>query len=415
MAINPVGSQRGIAIPCASPGPFTLEDLTLLPIRIWTARLLVAICFVWPYFNFGLADTGMNLEVNCLPVFAAAALLPEVLWRDRRSILLALPVFGVAAVWATPAAVLRLAIAIVPLHFLLNLTRHLRARGQSLLPLGLAYRALQVFVLFCLVQTVDFEVHAVIPGWLSKVLVQIVPRYSGMPYDEFGVRGVQGWASEPAGAAMVCAAFALVAIFERPERRWRVLALFLSLLIMNKSIYAIFLTLLLGLASVLTLRHRLYSLLAILVLALATMFYVARSGRIAELQSSVLTDGLDRASNTELIRFAQLLYPLQQFPHIYRPPTLFATKVMEPIGLLALLAGYGSVPGIVWLVYIQRRNFRFAQVPLRPFALVAGLLLLIMVPPDLIPSILAVSIFCVPLRQSPGLRWTPETSPRGAS
>lgn len=168
----------------------------------------------------------------------------------------------------------------------------------------------------------------------------------------------------------------------------------------------------------LTLRRKLYSLLAILFLALATMFYVASSGRIAELKTRILMDGVDRASNVELIRFAQLLYPLQQFPHIYRPPTLFGAVVMEPMGLLALLAGYGSVPGILWLAYIQWRNFPFGRVALRPFALIAGLLLLVMVPADLIPSILALSVFCIPVRQPLGLRRFPpaqEIPPREPS
>lgn len=240
MGINETGDGKKLRYPNGIPGPYTMADLTLRPIRIWTARLLVAICFVWPFFNFGIAIAGSTLEVNFLPVFAAAALLPEILLRDRPSILLAVPVFIVAALWATPSAVLRLVIAMVPLHFLLNLTHHLRERGQSLLPLGLAYRTLQVFVVFCVVQTVDFQVHPVIPGWISNTLVQIVPRYSGTPYDDYGVRGVQGWASEPAGAAMICATFALVAILERQERRWRVLALFALLMLMNKSVYAIF-------------------------------------------------------------------------------------------------------------------------------------------------------------------------------
>ncbi len=85
-----------------------------------------------------------------------------------------------------------------------------------------------MFVGFSIAQTADMQLFPVLPGWLTDALINIVPRYSGTPYDEFGIHGVQGWASEPSGAAVMGAAFALVAILQRPSRRWRVLALFLT-------------------------------------------------------------------------------------------------------------------------------------------------------------------------------------------
>ena len=219
----------------------TAWDLTLPSTRLAAARFLVAFCFVWPYFNYTLIDSYSQVEINFLPVFLAALLLPEVTVREKWSILLALPVFCVAFIWGNSTAPLRLAIGIVPLHFVLNLRHHLRERGRDLLGPNLAYRALQVLVGFSIAQSIDFQLFSIIPGWLTNALVNIVPRYSGMPYDEFGIHGVQGWASEPSGAAVMGIAFALVAIAQKPSRRWRVLALFTALTAANKSVYALML------------------------------------------------------------------------------------------------------------------------------------------------------------------------------
>jgi hypothetical protein len=382
----------------------SLEALTLFPQRLAAARVLVAFCFVWPFFNYNLVDPGNMMEVNFLPVFVAAALLPGIMLSEWRSLLLSLPVFAVAALGASPVEALRIGIGIIPLHFLLNLARHLEQRSMSLLPRGLAYRALQLFVLFCIAQTINFQVYPVIPGWLTQLLFNIVPRYALVPYDEFGVRGVQGWASEPSGAAVICGAFALVAILERRDRCWRVVALLMVLVVINKSVYSILLAALVGLSCIFTLRRKTYALAAFIPLCAAALFYFAFSGRLAELHTSIQSDGLNGESNREFFRFAQILTPLIQFPAVYKPPVLFDNVVAEPMGLLPLVLGYGSIPGAIWLGWMLWRNFRLPKTPRRPFALVAGFVVFIIAPPDLIPSVVALAVYLAASRRntSPG-------------
>jgi len=58
------------------------RELTFPAARLALARLLVAFCFVWPYFNYTLIDPDSKVEVNFLPVFLAAILLPEVTFRE---------------------------------------------------------------------------------------------------------------------------------------------------------------------------------------------------------------------------------------------------------------------------------------------------------------------------------------------
>ena len=91
-----------------------LRGLTLPGARLVVARLLVIFSFVWPFFNYTLIDPNSLTEVNFVPVLAAALLLPEVAWRERCSILLSLPVFLVALLWANSTAPLRLAFGIIP-------------------------------------------------------------------------------------------------------------------------------------------------------------------------------------------------------------------------------------------------------------------------------------------------------------
>lgn len=375
------------------------RSLTLPSVRLTLARALVAFCFVWPYFNYTLVDPTSHVEINFLPVFLAAILLPEVTLREMRSLLLALPVFLVALIWGNPTAPLRLAIGIVPLHFVLNLTRHLRERNRDLLPPNLAYRTLQVFVCFCIAQAVDTQLFPILPGWLTNTLTNILPRYSGMPYDEFGIHGVQGWASEPSGAAVMGAAFALVAILQRPSRRWRVLALFLTLTAVNKSVYVLMLLVLLSIGCLATTARRRYALMASVPVGAAVLFLIVRSARLVDLRSDLLINGTSSSTNNELARITQILAPLGQFPRIYNPPMLFGGIVLEPMGLLPLVAGYGSVLGIVWLIFLLRRNFPLRQIPLRPLALVAGAILLVLTAPDFIPAVVAFAFFMVPVKR----------------
>lgn len=387
-----------------------LRGVTFPSLRLAIARSLVIFCFVWPFFNYTLLSPDSTVEINFLPVILAALILPEISFREKWSILLALPVFIVALIWANPTAPARLAIGIIPLHFVLNLTRHLREQGQDLVPPNLAYRALQAFVGLCILQTIEFRLFPIIPEWLTSVFVAILPRYSGVPGEDFGIRGVQGWASEPSGAALTCIAFALVAILQRPDRRWRVLALYAIFVTLNKSIYAMVLATVLGLICLFSMRRKLYSLLALVPMFLTVLLYLATSNRVAELRTNISIFGLDRESNNELQRFAQIFYPLQQFPHVYTPVTLILNGHlfgMEPIGLLPLVSGYGSVFGLLWVAYIMWRNFPLNKLSRRPLALFAAFILLMMTPADLIPSLVALALFAVPR--------SPQAPPHGKS
>jgi hypothetical protein len=393
----------------------SLRAFTFAPTRLALARMLVVFSFIWPFFNYQLVDPSSLTEINFLPVILAAVLVPEITLREKWSLVLTLPVFAVALIWANPTAWLRLAVGIIPLHFVLNLTRHLKEHGRELIPSDLAYRALIVFVVFCMMQTVQFNVFPVIPEWLTAALMQVVPRYSAIPYDDTGIRGVQGWASEPSSAALVCVAFSLVAIRQRPQRRWRVLALFALFVLLNKSIYALVLLILLALGCLFASRKKLLPLLALIPMSLAVSVYIARSGRLAQLHNNLLVSGVNSEFNKELMRFAQMFYPLQGFPRIYSPPNLYGSLVMEPMGLLPLLTGYGSVPGLVWLIYILWRNFPPRRVLLRPLALVAGLVLLMMTTPDLIPSVVALTVFLVPRTKQAASAEYPEGDESGAA
>jgi hypothetical protein len=297
------------------------------------------------------------------------------------------------------------------LIFILNLTQHLRERNRDLLPPNLAYRTLQVFVCFCVAQTVDTQLFPVLPGGLTAALINFVPRYSGVPYDEFGIHGVQGWASEPSGAAVMAAAFALIAILQRPSRRWRVLALFVALAAVNKSVYALLLLVLLSIGCLATTARRRYALIASVPVAATLLFLIVRSARLVDLQSDLLINGMSSSVNPELARFTQILAPLSQFPWVYTPPMLFGGIILEPMGLLPLVVGYGSIFGIVWLLYILRHYFPLRGVPLRPLALVAAAILLLLTAPDFIPAVAAFAFFTVPLRQEGSSFCAPEEKP----
>jgi hypothetical protein len=140
--------------------------------------------------------------------------------------------------------------------------------------------------------------------------------------------------------------------------------------------------------------------LALVAVGVTVLLLIAHSSRLADLHTNLLVGGVSSESNRELARFAQILYPLQQFPRIYQPPILFSFFVMEPMGLLPLAAGYGSVFGVAWLAYILRRNFPLRRLPLRPLALVAGLMLLVFTAPDFIPAVVAFAVFMVPPKQN---------------
>jgi hypothetical protein len=370
-----------------------LSYLTLPNVRLNMARALVLFCFVWPYFNYTQMFADSTMEINFLPVFLAALIVPEVTLQSPMALLLALPSFGIAIIWAAPTAPLRLAIGILPLIFILNLTRHLRERGQTLIPGRLAYRLLKVFVLFSLLQSIDMNYLHIIPTPVTQALIFVLPRYSGEAYDDSGIRGVQGWASEPSGAAVMCIALALLAIDEKPELRWRILGLYGSLALLNKSVYSLVLLLMLTIGCLSTLKHKRYAWLAGLPACAGVIFMILHSSRIAELQSNLLVDGMSRESNHELARFGQIFFPLQQFPLVYKPPILFGSIVMEPMGLVPLVLGYGSVFGLIWIGYILLRYFRLRTLQAKPLAIISSLVLLMMTAPDFIPAVAAFAAF----------------------
>jgi hypothetical protein len=65
------------------------------------------------------------------------------------------------------------------------------------------------------------------------------------------------------------------------------------------------------------------------------------------------------------------------------------------------MVGFGSVLGIIWLLYIQRQNFPLRKLSLRPLAFVSAFVLLIMASPDQVPPIVALSVFLVPRTRQP--------------
>lgn len=389
----------------------TFHELTLPALRLTVGRALVVVSFIWPFFNFDLILPGNSMEVNFLFVFLAALILPEIFLDEWRSIVFAVPAFLVALICSSPTSCLRLIAAIVPLHFVFNLTRELRARGLELVPFNVAYRALKIFVLFCTAQTIQMNYFHILSATHSNLLVAIIPRYMTIPYDSLGVHGVQGWASEPSSAGLTSIAFALVAIHQKPELRWRVMAWFACLLMLNKSIYAAILAVLLLVACLQSLRRKVLATLALIPTGVLVATYMVYSGRVAILRESLMIDGLSSESNHELARFVQILSPLQQLPHIYKPVILFGRWVMEPMGLLPLVAGYGSIFGVLWLFYILKKNFPFNQIRMRPFWLLALFVLLFIASADLICSIVALAVFVVPsgdgLRNEPLIANTP--------
>lgn len=381
--------------------PLAIGDLTLFPLRVALGRFLVALCFVLPYVNYHLIDDGYRMEANFLPVLLAAIILPEIFLSDKWSVLLLVPVFAVSLLGSTLDPFMRMAIGVVPFVFVLNLTVYLRKQGKCLLYPNLAYRALQLFVILSVAQTLGLHHFKVIPEWVTQLLSAIVPRYSGEGYDDFGIRGVQGWASEPSSAGLASIAFALVAIRERPDRGWWILTLFLLLVAVNKSIFALLLGVLLVIACLITLQRKSHALLSLIPIALLAVVFITGSVRVSELHETIQESGMSSQYNKEFVRFAQIITPFEQFPHIYRPPILFDTLVEEPLGLLPLVVGYGSVMGLIWLVYILRHNFPTRQIELRPFACVAIFVLFVMASPDQISCIAAVAVFAAPVTRIP--------------
>jgi len=366
------------------------------------ARFLVVVSFVWPFINTNYFLPESQVEINFLPVFLAIGLAPELLFEDLISLFLIVAAVAAAAIWGTVDSALRLIIGAVPCLFLVCLYRYFLRRGKELIPRPVAYWALLIFVGFCALQYVNFEVFPLIPDWLTKALTVIVPRYMDTPYDELGTRGVQGWASEPSSAAMTCFSFCAVAMQQDPKKRWRILFLFCVLGALNKSVYALLFLILLGIACLCQPGRKRHALVALVPFGAVVSYFVLQSSRIAEVRESLLLFGANQDVNRELLRFGQLIYPLSAFPGMYHPVDVFEIS-MKPLGLFPLLIGYGSVIGAVLYWRLAFRGLRLSQAEWRSLGFATVLVLSFMSSPDFIPVIVAFAYGLAPNRATRGI------------
>jgi hypothetical protein len=357
-------------------------------LRLNLARCLVVVSFLWPFANTSYFFAESTVEINFFLVFAAMSFLPELLLADWLSLVLLMVAAGLGALWGPSDGAARLIIGVAPYLFLVSLQVRCRERGEELIPRGLAFPALCVFAGFSLLQYAHFYWFAALPEWVTNILSVLVPRYMNSPYDEFGERGVQGWASEPSSAAMTCLAFSVVAMREAPAKRWRILFVFALLVAVNKSIYALLFLGFLGFACCWGMRRRIYALAALLPLAGTFCFLVYQSSRVQMLRQEVLPFGLSEGSARELLRFAQILYPLASFPKIYHSLDLFGLTV-APLGILPLLVGYGSFAGCLLYMRLAMRSVRLIERDALPLAAACGCVLSFLASPDFIPVIIA--------------------------
>jgi len=366
----------------------------LTKVRVQMARLLVIFSFVWPFINANYFFPKAEFEINFLPVFLAVALAPEIFAADGVALALLAGGLSIAAIWGSSDAVMRVAIGAVPCIFLFNFHSYCINHEEELIPGSLAYRVLQIFVGFSVIQWVDFYVHAVIPGWFTDALTVLVPRYLGHPYDELGLRGVQGWASEPSGAAVICLCFGVVAAYQDPKRRLRILLLLVLLVLVNKSVYGMALVAILSLIYLTSLQRKRYSVIGFVLLAAGVAFYASSSARLGEVMETMVLYGADPGFNIDLARINQIAFPLAAFPKIYEPFTVFGVE-MQPMGLLPLLVGYGSIFGLaLYLRLIFKSSLKNVQS--FPVALMMLFVLSFIVPPDLTPAIVAFAYVATP-------------------
>jgi hypothetical protein len=294
-----------------------------------------------------------------------------------------------------------LLIGVLPYLFLFSLHTCLLRSVRELIPVSISFKALCVFVGFSIFQHFNFYVLRVIPDWVTNSLTTVVPRYMSVPYDQFGERGVQGWASEPSSAAMTCFAFAVVALRQHARRRWQILLLFTLLAAVNKSIYALVFLSFLAAACLWSIRRKTYALLVLIPIAGAFSFFFLQSNRVQMLLERVLPFGLNQQTSRELLRFAQILYPLTSFPRIYHPIDLFDLTV-APLGLLPLLIGYGSVTGLLLYLWLVVRSYRLAERGSLPLLAASAFVLSFMASPDFIPVIIAF-LYALRAQPVPGL------------
>ena len=368
---------------------------TLTTARVRIARLLVIFSFVWPFINAHYFFPQAEFEVNFLPVLLAVVLAPDIFAADGLALVLLAGAIAVAAFWGSADAVMRLAIGAVPCIFLFNFQEYCVKNKEELIPRSLAYRVLQLFVGFSVLQWVDFYVHSAIPEWVTEGLSVLVPRYLGHPYDELGLRGVQGWASEPSGAAVVCLCFAVVAAYQDPKRRLRILLLLCALVLVNKSVYGMALVAILSLIYLASLKRRRYTILGLGLLAAGIVFYVSNSARLDEVVQTMMLYGANPGFNIDLARINQIVFPLVAFPGIYKPFAVFGVE-MQPMGLLPLLVGYGSIFGLGLYLRLVFVRSSLRNVQSFPVALTMLFVLSFIVPADLTPAIVAFAYAATP-------------------
>jgi len=362
--------------------------MRLKSLRLNSAKFLVVLTFVWPFINTSYVFPQSTVEINFLPVFLAIGLAPELLFEDLTSLLLTIAAVALAAVWGPPDSALRLIIGALPCLFLLSLYRHFRSCGKELIPRSLAPVALLAFIGFCILQHLNLNGFPMIPDWLTNGLATIVPRYMDAPYDAFGMRGVQGWASEPSSAAMTCFAFSVVAMQQEAKKRWRVLFAFAVLAALNKSVYGILFLIFLGVVAVSGMRRKLQAAFVLIPIAVVFSYFVLQSARVTELRENLLIFGLSQDTNRELLRFAQIVYPITAFPRIYSPVSVFGLD-MQPLGLLPLLFGYSSIIGCILYYRLAFHKVHLAEAESMPLAVGALFVLTFMSSPDFLPVIVA--------------------------
>lgn len=362
--------------------------MPLNSVRLRLARFLVLVSFVWPFVNANYFFPDSPVEINFVLVFVAIGLVPEVLLEDWISLVLVVASAAAASIWGTTDAALRIIIGTTPCLFVVGLFRHFLRGGEELIPKRVAYSALLAFVAFCLLQEVHFNVRPIIPDWLTSGLTVIVPRYMDTPYDDLGTRGVQGWASEPSSAAMTCFSFCAVAMQQDPKKRWRILLIFAFLAGLNKSVYAMLFLILLGLACIFHSEKKRDALVALVPFGAMVAFFLVQSTRFAEVRDSFAIFGADQEVNRELLRLGQIVYPLSAFPRVYDPVIIFGIT-MQPLGLLPLLIGFGSVFGAILYWRLMFGGLSLSEARWRPLGLAALLSLSFLASPDFIPMIVA--------------------------
>ncbi len=387
MAINIALANEGHS------GGVTVPGFRVL--RISTARLLVNLNFVWPFINASYFGDS-TLETNFIPVFIAAMLVPEVLFEDSRSLILSGAIILLAAFAAPPGsyAWLRLVIAVIPTIFLIGFYRYLSRSNRELISISLVELSLLGFLGLSIIQFVDFKLIRIIPDWFTRIMSGLVPRYMQSASD---VRGVSGWASEPATAALMCFAFATVLIQNEPRKRLRVFLLFGLLTFLNKSLYSLALLTYLVLIQVAVMRRRVYAIVFLVVALFVGLYVVHSSARVAELEESFFTDlQFSETDSPQLQRIAQIVFPLMSFPRIYEPIAIYADQsyIVQPLGLLPLLVGYGSLLGCFLYYRLIFRMMPPREANSKLLALLGILVLSLWSPPNFVPSIIAF-IYCL--------------------